>query len=355
MRFLRDSTTRVRLGIAAAAGAAFALVLLLGLHFTLSDRTTAAASTPIAAATQTPPPQPLTLASLGIRLAYARLDATGAGTLVVQNPDDSIFEIGQAHGVFTGITWSPDGTRIATSFGPNPGSQDIYVMNADGTSFGRLTTDGQSRRPAFSPDGTMIAFVAGPPDQPGTIATMHADGTGPGPLSPNTGLDYPAWAPDGSSIAVSGDPGTIALLSPSSGAQTSTVQLLRDSAPARTSLAWSFDSTAVAGVVMRGSSYAVVVLGDNMTWQRQIGAPVLGHPTDPAALHPSFASGDGSKIIAASDQTGDILVFDINALPTDQPTTGATPVQVLVPAPRGQRLAFPAVTQVGGNRPGSIV
>ena len=50
------------------------------------------------------------------------------------------------------------------------------------------------------------------------------------------------------------------------------------------------------------------------------------------------------KLIAASDETGDLVSVDALASPTDMPSDAPySPVQTLVPAPRGTKLAFPAV------------
>ena len=350
----RESRMRTRLAGVAVAGSAVLLLVFFGLRCSLGE--SAAPPTPVAMEVARVPAAPpaLTLANLGVRLAYARVDRSGAGTLVIHNPDDSTIDVREAHGVFTGIAWAPDGSHVAASFGPSPDVQDIYLVNADGTNLKRLTAGGQARQPTWSPDGLTIAFVAGPVAGPGTVSTTRADGGGSKPLAQAPGQQDPAWAPDGSVIAASGEPGTIVLLAPATGAQTGAVQLLRDSAPSVTSISWAPDSTAVAAVVLRGANLAVVVLADNLTTQRQVGAAILGHPDDPAWPHPSFALG-GSKVIAASAASGEILVFDINALPTDSlsgPTAGA--VQVLVPAPTGDRLAYPAVSPIDGNRSSAI-
>ena len=322
-----------------------ALLVAIGLRCTTGGDIVIAA--PDAAPTQAPAaPVPMTLATLGVRIAYARVNQAGIGDLVIQNPDDSTIIVQGAHGAFSGIAWSPDGSHLAVSFGASPGVQNVFVADGDGTNLKHLTTDGRSSQPTWSPDGLTIAYVAGQPGQPGTIATMRADGSGPRQLASAASADNPAWAPDGSSIAVSGPPGTIGLLAPTTGDQTSTVQLLRDSAPSDTSLSWSGDSTAVAAVVLRGSRLALVVLADGFSAQRQVGAAILGNPADPASVHPSFAP-DGSKVIAASAETGDILAFDINALPNDAPDSGTLAIQVLVHPPAGNHLLFPATTPVG--------
>ena len=61
-----------------------------------------------------------------------------------------------------GPAWSPDGSRIAFSSGPEPVDTEIYVMDRDGSNLTRLTdTEARDRRPSWSPDGTQVAFESG--------------------------------------------------------------------------------------------------------------------------------------------------------------------------------------------------
>jgi dipeptidyl aminopeptidase/acylaminoacyl peptidase len=290
-------------------------------------------------------PPSFSLADLGVRLAYARVDQRGVGTLVINLPDGRTTDVDAAKGVFTGITWAPNGQQIAASFGPSPEQQDIWVVDVTGQNLRQLTKDGHSRRPTWSPDGTTIAFTDAVDSGQGhgPISVMPSDGAGGSQLSKDARHDDAAWAPDGSSIAVSREPGTVVLLSPTTGAELQQVQLLRDSAPTYSSFDWSSDSAGLAGVVMRGTDLAIVMLNDHLTSQRQVGGAFLGSPSDPASAHPSWVPGF-AKLIAASDETGDLLLVDALASPADMPSDAPySPVQTLVAAPRGTKLAFPAV------------
>lgn len=337
--------------LAAAAASATVLVLIVAVAcWPGSDSTTnapAAAPQPTTQAGLTGPQGPpyLSLADLAVKLAYARVDPDGTGTLVINLPDGTATDVDGARGVFTGISWSPDGQQLAASFGPSPQQQDIWTVAVTGQNLKQITRDGHSRRPTWSPDGGTIAFTnavdAG--QGHGPISVMASNGSGAAQLSKDVRHDDPAWAPDGSSIAASRGPGTLVLVSPTTGAELQQVTLLHDSAPSYSSFDWSSDSTGLVGVVMRGTELAIVMLNDNLTSQRQVGGAFLGSPSDPASAHPSWVPGF-AKVIAASNKTGDLLLVDVLASPTDAPSDAPySPVQVLVPAPQGAKLAFPAV------------
>ncbi len=86
-----------------------------------------------------------------------------------------------------GVSWSPDGSKIAFSGYPPTGKvgegvPQIYVINSDGTGITQLTFDttSGSHGPSWSPDGTKIAFWKVKSDSfsaIGKIYIMNSDGS----------------------------------------------------------------------------------------------------------------------------------------------------------------------------------
>lgn len=337
---------RTILVAAAASALTLAIVWLAGGFRTgtapETNRTAAARRTPPAGAANQGPPS-YTVADLGVKLAYARVAPNGVGTLVIETVAGAN-DIPRAKGVFTGIAWSPDGRRLALSYGESANAQNIHVYDTESGELKQLTVDGRSRRPTWSPDGTYIAFSAGGANHgEGPVFTISAAGSDPMGLSRDARHDDPAWAPDGSAIAVSREPGTIVLISPTTGEEQKQVTLLRESTPTYSSLDWSPDSDALATAVRVGQGLAIAVLSDKLTSQRQVGGAFLGNPVDPAWVHPSWVPGF-PMLVAASETSGDLLLVDLAATSEDMPSDAPySPVQVLVPAPTGAKLAFPAV------------
>jgi Tol biopolymer transport system component len=108
--------------------------------------------------------------------------------------------------MFSGVSWSPDGSRIAFAgmehadeeeFGEperTPPS-DVYVIGPDGSAAERITAVGDARDPLFSPDGgtivfTRLSFGEGVPLR-GELWSIRLDGSEPTQLT-----EVEAWQSD---------------------------------------------------------------------------------------------------------------------------------------------------------------
>jgi TolB protein len=56
--------------------------------------------------------------------------------------------------------YSPDGTKIAFSSKPSQGNGNIWVMNSNGSNLRQLTIEGSTTGLSWSPDGRRIAYVS---------------------------------------------------------------------------------------------------------------------------------------------------------------------------------------------------
>ena len=69
----------------------------------------------------------------------------------------------------SGVSWSPDGTRLAFGLYTQDHALEVYVVNADGSGLARIATD--AAFPSWSPDGGRISFSRGD-----TLFTMDPQG-----------------------------------------------------------------------------------------------------------------------------------------------------------------------------------
>lgn len=123
---------------------------------------------------------------------------------------------GDAHAVAGGgrttawnAAWSPDGKRLAYTFGDSTRVLRVHIVNRDGTGDHAVTRlsadDGSAQMPAWSPDGRRLALQA----SRGRVHTGHvwisdlADGAATKLAPHEDGLmdEVPAWFPDGRRLA----------------------------------------------------------------------------------------------------------------------------------------------------------
>ena len=88
-----------------------------------------------------------------------------------------------------GLTWSPDGTKLALESSDN-GVWRIYVVGADGTGLHPITDATADRRtPNWSPDGSLILYQLTPRDGGEFLAVINPDGTGERRILPAERVD----------------------------------------------------------------------------------------------------------------------------------------------------------------------
>ena len=94
----------------------------------------------------------------------------------------------------SGVTWSPDGARIASSVCQGPRC-DAFAMNADGSDVRRLTDVGNVREMAWSPDGNWIAVTLWTYSSPGSGRVAYIPAEGGLPRVVSTDAYAPSWHP----------------------------------------------------------------------------------------------------------------------------------------------------------------
>ena len=146
----------------------------------------------------------------GRTFAFVRMQepAAACGELWVMNTDGTGLRQLSTNAFVgaCGVSWSPDGAKLAI-WGLDPSfAQGIGVIAVDGTSFRWLqgTGDADSHAATWSPDGRHIAFAAFDANAlRSSIRIVDADGANPRQLTSGFFAAGPSWSPDGSQIAFS--------------------------------------------------------------------------------------------------------------------------------------------------------
>ena len=123
------------------------------------------------------------------------VNADGSGERVVPISDHDA-------GFPSGVTWSPDGTRLAfADYSNDSGKWDVFVVDVDGSNLTNLTAalSQDATSPEWSPDGMRLVF------RTETLQTdlliLDLAGGGVTPLTDNpSGEMTPSWSPDGTTI-----------------------------------------------------------------------------------------------------------------------------------------------------------
>jgi Tol biopolymer transport system component len=149
----------------------------------------------------------------GSMIAYSgRVVVRGVArrTILIVNADGSGRPVA-FDGLWTSVSWSPDGERLLVVGFPQKGTHegqfDLYTIRPDGSDPVQLTDDQAGEHEAsWSPDGSRIVFASGEDDLSQDVYAMDADGSDVRKLTDWAGLDLlPIWSPDGQWVAFASD------------------------------------------------------------------------------------------------------------------------------------------------------
>ena len=175
-------------------------------------------------------------------IAFVRSSLEGDTAIYVMHADGTEPQQITEGRSIDGVTWSPEGARLAFVDETDNGTV-VYLVNPDGTGPVRLTDDATycASRPTWSPTGRPIAFQSYGQEGDG-VYLVDADGTNLRRV-PNTGDAWDVcWSADGRRIAVAGyhEPGIYTLDLDGTGRTRLTTT------HADEGLAWSPDGTRIA-------------------------------------------------------------------------------------------------------------
>lgn len=117
----------------------------------------------------------------GSKMAYAtaKPDPPGGVRIFVIDLKTGIerFSPVIGHHAPIGLSWSPDGSRIAFGISQTPfAAPDTPVIKILETATGRISTIAEGQMPAWSPSGEWIAYLD-PKDRPNHVLMIHPDGS----------------------------------------------------------------------------------------------------------------------------------------------------------------------------------
>jgi dipeptidyl aminopeptidase/acylaminoacyl peptidase len=149
----------------------------------------------------------ITWAPDGSKIAMTIFDTTSSANQlqIVDAESGQISTVASGHGGIGAPRWSPDGSRIV--FDASDGQlNQIFVYKIGDPAAAKLKErPANAFAPDWSPDGTALVFVAQGPGEIYQLYKMNADGSNETQITTShVTKAFPRWAPDGSLIAFAG-------------------------------------------------------------------------------------------------------------------------------------------------------
>jgi TolB protein len=295
-------------------------------------------------------PAPVAQAQVNVEAALRGADGSGATQLT-----------GGLTSLWSPLSWSPDGSRLAITRGPAnfPNDReeiDIYLVSADGSGTVSVIQNPQSDfAPKWSPDGRRIAFT-GLRSANNALYAVNPDGTGLTTLGWEGGRDAGAyaWSPDGSRVAyfsVSrqryGDYRDEVRIVAADGSNEKTILALeRPERPVYSDLAWSPDGTRLIFTsTHEGDADGSRRVYIYMMWADGSGLTRL--TSDSARYAEPRWSPDGKWIVFTSDQDAPTDIYLMNVENAIRSPGTLTPIRLTITGkdhdPQWQPVGGPSV------------
>jgi TolB protein len=137
------------------------------------------------------------------RVAFVRYKDNRPDLYSVNGSGAGLQQITDSKEYESGISWSPDGTRILYSLGGDTYDSNIVVSRADGTHRARVVEMRGGNGGSWSPSGKRIVFANLRKKNPGDLYIVGIDGEGLDRLTdtPRQAENGPVWSPDRDRIA----------------------------------------------------------------------------------------------------------------------------------------------------------
>jgi len=149
----------------------------------------------------------ITWAPDGSKIALTTFDSkTSVNELqLVDTPTGQVSTVATRQGAIGPPRWSPDGSRIVFDASDGPLNQIFVYKIGDPAATSLKERPSNAFTPDWSPDGTALVFSAQGPGGTYQLYTMNADGSNEKQItSSSVTKAFPRWAPDGSLIAFAG-------------------------------------------------------------------------------------------------------------------------------------------------------